>query len=70
LKQSIKPIGDLGPLTLVSWGWNALGESLGCRGKSVGFIAQDVKKHFPECVTERDGYLAIYYDALWGKLCR
>lgn len=30
--------------------------------KSIGVIAQDVQKYFPEAVSEKDGFLAVNYD--------
>lgn len=62
LKEDIKPLLKIGGLDLVSWTWNGV---LGLVGDSVGFVAQQVQKLYPQFVQEMDnGYLAINYDGL------
>jgi len=61
LKDNLVEIGELGPLKVFEWDWNG---KLGLKGKSKGFIAQQVQKLFPQFVIEKSGYLHIKYDEL------
>jgi hypothetical protein len=64
LKENIKNVGELGGLNVVSWTWNKAANDMGLEGESVGFIAQDVQKLYPQHTSFRDGLLTIDYDGL------
>lgn len=65
LKDNITPLAD-GPVGLFAWTWKHIKEiPEQLRGAwSIGVIAQEVQQKFPECVVERDGFLAIDYAKL------
>lgn len=65
LKDNITPLAD-GPVGLFAWTWKHIKEiPEQLRGSwSIGVIAQEVQQKFPECVVERDGFLAVDYSKL------
>jgi hypothetical protein len=65
LKDNITPLAD-GPVGLFAWTWKHIKEiPEQLRGAwSIGVIAQEVQDKFPECVVERNGFLAVDYAKL------
>lgn len=72
LKQNIRTQGKIGPLTLVEWDW--IPEAKGTLVENcptIGFMAPDVKEHYPDLVSEFGGYQVIDYPNLIERLeCR
>ncbi len=56
LKDNIVKIGKIGCLNVYEWTWKTTGLD------DVGFIAEDVKEHFPDLVQEHNGFLTVNYD--------
>lgn len=56
LKDNIKRIGKIGCLNVYEWTWKTTGLD------DVGFIAEEVKEHFPDLVEEHNGFLRVNYD--------
>lgn len=56
LKDNIKRIGKIGCLNVYEWTWKTTGLD------DVGFIAEEVKEHFPDIVEEHNGFLRVNYD--------
>lgn len=56
LKEKIKKIGEIGCLNVYEWVWKTTGLD------DIGFIAEEVREHFPELVSEHNGYLMVNYD--------
>lgn len=56
LKDNITKIGKIGCLNVYEWTWKTTGLD------DVGFIAEDVKEHFPDLVQEHNGFLKVNYD--------
>jgi len=56
LKENIKKIGKIGVLNVYEWKWKTTGLD------DVGFIAEEVKNHFPDLVEEHNGYLRVDYE--------
>jgi len=65
LKDNITPLAD-GPVGLFAWTWKHIKEiPEQLRGSwSIGVIAQEVQHKFPECVVERNSFLAVDYAKL------
>lgn len=56
LKKNITKIGKIGRLNVYEWTWKTTGLD------DVGFIAEEVKEHFPDIVEEHNGFLRVNYD--------
>lgn len=56
LKDNITQIGKIGCLNVYEWTWKTTGLD------DVGFIAEDVREHFPDLVEEHNGFLRVHYD--------
>jgi len=56
LKDNITKIGKIGVLNVYEWTWKTTGLD------DVGFIAEEVKEHFPDIVEEHNGFLRVNYD--------
>lgn len=56
LKDNITKIGKIGCLNVYEWTWKTTGLD------DVGFIAEEVKEHFPDIVEEHNGFLRVNYD--------
>ncbi len=56
LKKNIVQIGKMGSLGIYEWEWKDSGYC------DVGFMADEVLKEFPECVSKKDGFLIVDYD--------
>ena len=57
LKDSINEVGKFGVLNVYTWIWKTTGEA------DIGFIAEDVREHFPDIVEEHNGFLRVNYEA-------
>ena len=69
LKENIREIGMIGPLTLVEWDWKPeFKDTFVSRCGTMGFMSTDIKEHFPEYVSEIGGYDAVHYGELLDKL--
>jgi len=69
LKTNIRKICEVGPLTLCEWDWHeGVAEIIDKPLMNTGFIAQDVKAHFPQFTGESHGFLTIDYDGLLEHL--
>lgn len=69
LKENVEPIGKIKTLILYQWDWiektkNTLIEKC----PDIGFMADEVKKQFPQYVSEFCGFLVIDYPALLDEL--
>ena len=49
-------------INVYSWDWNDKAKEIGLTGSDTGYIAQHVEQVFPEFVTMRHGYKAIFKD--------
>jgi len=56
LKEDITKIGKIGVLNVYEWKWKTTGL------EDVGFIAEEVKQHFPDLVEEHNGFLRVDYN--------
>ena len=56
LKENINKIGKIGVLNVYEWKWKTTGLD------DVGFIAEEVKEHFPDIVEEHNGFLRVDYN--------
>ena len=56
LKDNITKIGKIGILNVYEWTWKTTGLD------DVGFIAEEIKEHFPDIVEEHNGFLRVNYD--------
>lgn len=69
LKENIRELGKIGPLTLCEWDWKP--EFKGTytdQCPTMGFLSTDVRDHFPEYVGEFGGYDIIDYKGLIKEL--
>lgn len=69
LKENVRVYGKVGPLTLVEWDW--IPEAKGTIAElcpTIGFMAPEVKEHFPDLVSEFGGYQIIDYAGLTERL--
>jgi hypothetical protein len=64
LKKDIKVVGKYKGLDWCEWTWNKAGEALGLAGKSVGVMADEVKRKYPHLVKEIDGKMIVSYEGL------
>jgi len=56
LKDNITKIGKIGCLNVYEWTWKTTGLD------DVGFIAEEVREHFPDLVEEHNGFLRVNYE--------
>ena len=56
LKDNIRKIGKIGCLNVYEWTWKTTGLD------DVGFIAEEVKEHFPDLVEKHNGFLKVHYN--------
>lgn len=69
LKENIEPVGEIGPLTLYQWDWiPETKDMLISKFPTLGFVADEVKQHFPEFVKEVCGFDAVDYKGLLDKI--
>jgi len=69
LKEDVVQVGNMGGLAVVDWNWNQLAaDKFGLKGRSSGFIAQDVMDLYPHHVRQKGGFLAIDYDGLLSEI--
>ena len=64
LKENIKELGKIGPLTLVEWDWKSETPEIVKKCRTSGFLSTDVKKHYPEHVSQVCGFDVIHYEDL------
>jgi hypothetical protein len=65
LKKNIKLISKKGNINIYSWEWNSKAKELGESGKTIGVLAQEVMKDYPEAVhMAEDGYYVVDYGML------
>lgn len=52
-------------LCVYSWEWNEIANNIyGLYGNDIGYIAQEVKLYYPECIYNYDVYMKVDYDCL------
>ena len=69
LKDNLRPMGNMGPLTVYEWDWIPEFEALGFdTSMRVGFLAEDVEQIFPEFVHKTGPFKALDYAGLLDKL--
>lgn len=69
LKENIEKIGDIGPLSLYQWDWiPETKDMLISKFPTMGFVADEVKKHFPEFVKDFYGFDSVNYSGLLDEL--
>lgn len=61
LKDNVRKIGNYGDLGVYRWDWNDKAKELGLEGSSIGHIAQEVEKKYPELVIDMGGYRGVIY---------
>jgi len=66
LKENIESCGEFAGLQFYTWDWNDTARGLGIDDPTTGVIAQEVQKTHPHAVSEKDGYLMVDYDKLFG----
>lgn len=67
LKKNIEVVGNVGPLDICTFEANEEGKRVGmCM--TIGLVADQVKKFFPQFVGEKDGYMTIFYQDLLEEL--
>ena len=64
LKSKITPIGEHKGFKFYKWVWNSLAEKIGCSGKTVGVMADEIWPTHPECVSLKDGFMMVNYSRL------
>lgn len=64
LKENIKELGKIGPLTLVEWDWKTEAPDIVKVCRTTGFLSTEVKKHYPEHVSSFGGFDVIHYEDL------
>jgi hypothetical protein len=67
LKENIRPVGEIGPLTVYDWDWIPEVKDLGLT-MTRGFIADEVEAVFPKYVHNVGKFKAIDYQGLMDKL--
>ena len=67
LKENIRPVGEIGPLTIYEWDWIPEVEHLNLPMHR-GFIAQEVEEIFPKYVHKVGNFKAIDYAGLLDRL--
>ncbi len=69
LKENVEEIADLGPLKLYQWDWIAkVKDTFIANFPTIGFMADEVEKVFPEFVNEHLGFKMINYHDLLNEL--
>ena len=69
LKENIREVGKVGPLTLCLWDWKQ--ETKGTiveESPRVGFMSTEVREHYPDYVSQFGGYDLIDYKGLVEEL--
>jgi hypothetical protein len=59
LKSNAKKIAVIDGIQIYEWDWNEEAAKLGLTGKGYGPMADEIKKIWPDRVTERDGYMYV-----------
>ena len=69
LKMNVEKVSDIGPLSLVQWDWIPETEGTLIEGcGTLGFMADEVEKHYPHRVSEFCGLMVIDYPGLLDDL--
>ena len=68
MKTNIKKVGKVGKANVYKWDWSELANSCGLFGESIGFMADEIKKLLPECVTNVGGIDMVDYDRTLQEL--
>lgn len=69
LKENIEPIGKIGPLTLYQWDWIPETKDMIINTfPTMGFVADEVKQHFPEFVKNICGFDAVDYRGVLDQI--
>jgi len=69
LKENIEPIGRIGALTLYQWDWIPETKDMIINTfPTMGFVADEVKQHFPEFVKEICGFDCVNYSGLLDQI--
>lgn len=64
LKKNIKKVGTKNGLNIYSWTWNIVANKMGMYGKTIGCMADEVYKKFPESVIIKDCFMFVRYQDL------
>jgi len=59
LKENAKKLVVIDGVQIYEWDWNEEAAKLGLTGKGYGPMADEIKKIWPDRVTERDGYMYV-----------
>jgi len=69
LKENAEPIGKIGPLTLYQWDWiEETKDTIISQFPTMGFVADEVKQHFPEFVKEICGFDCVDYRGVLDRI--
>lgn len=64
LKENIQELGKIGPLTLVEWDWKPETPDIVKKCRTTGFLSTEVKRYYPEHVSQVCGFDVIHYEDL------
>jgi len=69
LKENIEPIGKIGPLTLYQWDWIPETKDMIINTfPTMGFVADEVKQHYPGFVKEICGFDCVDYRGVLERI--
>ncbi len=69
LKENVEPIGKIGPLTLYQWDWIPETKDMIINiFPTMGFVADEVKQHFPKFVKEICGFDCVDYRGVLDQI--
>jgi len=69
LKENVEPIGKIGPLTLYQWDWIPETKNMIINAfPTMGFVYDEVKKHFPEFTKVLCGFGSVNYKGLLDRI--
>lgn len=66
LKRSLKRVGEASGIGLWSWTWNKRAAKVGMKPgeKSVGVLADEVRKVYPEAIGQSEGFMTVNMGAI------
>lgn len=67
LKENINLIGSKNGFNIYEWNWNCKAELLGLIGKSVGVMADEVKRIMPKAISYDKGFMKVDYSMIGVK---
>ena len=69
LKENIEKIGEIGPLSLYQWDWiPETKDMVISKFPTMGFVADEVKEHFPEFVKNICGFDCVNYRGVLDRI--